>query len=401
MTLQTTHPAQALRIGLFFDGTGNNAANAPFDDVAAMEKGGSHASALTNVYKLYQLYGEGPGNGTLAIYVPGIGTEAGATDSLVGSALGRGRTGVLARVDYAIARVREALMANGGQAPMTVDLFGFSRGAAAARHCANQLLRLPGVQVGFIGLFDTVAAVAGAVKLDLALDPAHFPQVVHLVARDERRRNFALAQVHPSHTEIELPGAHADIGGGYLGQMREQVLVWPMQALTVAKGAKVETTSIYQHAEQERQLWLARGWPGAWLKIVTPAPTLVVERTPVPQQQVYAALQLERDVRGELSRVYLQVMHGLALARGVPMLPVPATGDCALPAELEPLCQRFLQGDYRVSPEEDSRLRLGYIHVSAHWTPPEGLQGSQPRLGSRVLYINAPAADGVRERYRC
>ncbi|WP_287810122.1 DUF2235 domain-containing protein [Pseudomonas sp.] len=399
MTLQRSHAPDALRVGLFFDGTGNHAANAPFDDVVPAGMDGSHASALTNVHKLYQLYG-GP-VGTLAIYVPGIGTDAGEADSLLGSALGRGRTGVLARVEYAMAQLRQAMGASGSKAEVTVDLFGFSRGATAARHCVNQLRSLPGVRVGFVGLFDTVAAVAGARKVDLALDPAHVPQVVHLVARDEYRRNFALAQVHLSHTEIELPGAHADIGGGYLGQMREQVLVWPMQALTVVKGTKVETTSIYRAAEQERQLWLARGWPAHWLTVLTPAPTLVVDRTQVPQQQVYAALQLERDVRGELSRVYLRVMHGLALAQGVPMRPVPATGDCAVPAELEPLCQRFLQGDYRVSPEEDLRLRLGYIHVSAHWTPPEGVRGNQPRLGSRLLYINAPAADGVRERYRC
>ncbi|WP_455921878.1 T6SS phospholipase effector Tle1-like catalytic domain-containing protein [Pseudomonas putida] len=380
------------RIGLFFDGTGNHAANALFDDATPSDLGGSHASALTNIHKLCQLY-----SGTQAIYVPGIGTEAGQSDSLIGSALGRGRTGVLARSEYAVAQVREMLAANNS---LTVDLFGFSRGAAAARHCANQLTGVPGVQMGFIGLFDTVAAVAGVVKLDLHLAPARFPHVVQLVARDERREHFALTQLCDGHTELEVPGAHADIGGGYLAVEQEKLLIWPMQALTVGGGTQVHTTSIYRHADQERQLWLARGWPAEWLQVITPPATLVADRNQPPQKQVYAATQLQREVRGELSRLYLRVMHAMAVARGVPLQAMPATAEHALPADLQPLEKRFLRGDFALGEAEERLLMLNYIHVSAHWNPPAGLQGNAPRIGTRALCINAPTTDGIRVRHR-
>src|SRR5476651_1467301 len=74
--------------------------------------------------------------------------------------------------------------------PLTFDTFGFSRGAAAARHFANEIaLGSRGllervlisnakgfsrhflgqyhrdIQMGFIGLFDTVASIAGLTNL--------------------------------------------------------------------------------------------------------------------------------------------------------------------------------------------------------------------------------------------
>ncbi len=381
------------RLGLFFDGTGNNAAHALFDDATSSDRGGSHASALTNIHKLCQLYGGAAGR---AIYIAGIGTAVGEPDSLLGSALGRGRTGVLARSGYGVAQVREAL----AKAPVTVDLFGFSRGAAAARHCANQLARLPGVQVGFIGLFDTVAAVAGAVKLNLHLDPARFRQVVQLVARDEYREHFALTHLGPGHTELEVPGAHSDLGGGYLALEQEKLLISPMQALIVGAATQVHSTSIYRLADQARQAWIARGWPGDWLQVLTPPATPVVDRTQPPQKQVYAATQLQREVRGELSRLYLRVMHAMAVARGVPLQAIPATAEFALPAELLPLEKRFLTANFALNTAEQRLLLLNYIHVSAHWNPPAGLQGNAPRTGNRALYINAPAANGIRVRDR-
>ncbi|MFD2883320.1 hypothetical protein ACFS4T_12705 [Pseudomonas lini] len=80
---------------------------------------------------------------------------------------------------------------------MTFDVFGFSRGAAAARHFAclclsgtnsplRETLYLPnslfdrgfskvfgeGVNVGFIGLFDTVASLGGLSNLGNVRSPA-------------------------------------------------------------------------------------------------------------------------------------------------------------------------------------------------------------------------------------
>ncbi|WP_032621624.1 phospholipase effector Tle1 domain-containing protein, partial [Pseudomonas avellanae] len=83
------------------------------------------------------------------------------------------------------------------------------------------------IRLKVIGLFDTVAAIgslkdlgnthdANNRRVNLYLPPGCAEQVLHLVARDESRRNFALNSVTPAWPrEITLPGAHSDIGGGY------------------------------------------------------------------------------------------------------------------------------------------------------------------------------------------
>lgn len=127
------------------------------------------------------------------------------------------------------------------------DVFGFSRGAAAARHFVNEVNRREAgplhellygsgaplvvgftsdrdVQVVFVGLFDTVSAIGtlagglsvrnnndGGVLTRLPTGSAR--EVVHLVARNEHRANFMLTTVSPEHHEILLPGVHSDIGG--------------------------------------------------------------------------------------------------------------------------------------------------------------------------------------------
>ncbi|MHC8346716.1 hypothetical protein [Pseudomonas sp. RT6P73] len=67
--------------------------------------------------------------------------------------------------------------------------------------------------MGFIGLFDTVASVAGFTNwgnvqsaltpgVRLLLPSVLFSNVVQLVARDEYRANFALNRVAPDHRRL-------------------------------------------------------------------------------------------------------------------------------------------------------------------------------------------------------
>ena len=129
------------------------------------------------------------------------------------------------------------------------DVFGFSRGAAAARHFVNVIdqksdhplvqaitktpaIRLKAgfdwasrddVRIAFVGLFDTVeSSFNPRVNIHLHADSAE--RVVHLTAQDEVRKHFPLSRITrdavgstiPAHfTELALPGAHSDIGGGY------------------------------------------------------------------------------------------------------------------------------------------------------------------------------------------
>jgi hypothetical protein len=461
-------PKIALRIGVFFDGTGNNAANTalglacgaqhpinPEDRDASCkpymsDPDSSYGCDITNVKKLNNLYfapeglqGAGINRTALRkVYVDGIGTSAGEKDSLIGAGTGRGDTGVVGRVQHAfqlINGVVDRVILENSECEitsLTFDTFGFSRGAAAARHFANEVAlgnrgllksvletNVEGfsanfldfyksdINMGFIGLFDTVASIAGwtnfgriqssvAPGVHLYLPRHLFADVVHLVARDEHRANFPLSRVKPDHLEISVPGVHSDIGGGYFAEAQECVLVGAMQGLTVPKDTDVATTSIYRDAEKLKAQMVAKGWPATMLDIVTPAAKPLEvdsqDRMAVREQRVYAGLQLKRPVQGELSRVYLRVMHELAKQKGVRFDDVPETPDYQLTAELQSLCDRFVSGDYSVTPTEETLLKLRYIHTSAHWNNPLDDSGTH-ELG--LFYINAPTVDGVRVQH--
>jgi hypothetical protein len=458
----------ALRIGVFFDGTGNNANNAAAgllcgahhpiaaQDIDASCKpfmkdpDSSYGNDTSNVQKLSDLYyapqkAEGDGSQKQAfrmVYVEGIGTRSGMEDSTLGAGTGRGETGVAGRVQLSFAEIKSRIEDVLDEHPnceitsLTFDAFGFSRGAAAARHFANEVVRgaqgplgevlrsnandlsstfnaqyKSSINMGFIGLFDTVPSIAGwsnlgnikspvATGIKLYLDRRFFSDVVQLTARDECRANFALSRVKPDHTEIILPGVHSDLGGGYLEDAQENVLVSPMQTLDVSQNTDVTTTSIYRDAVAAREQWIGKGWPAAMLEIVTPdatpIPSNLQDRLSPRAKRIYAAVQLKRPVSGMLSRVYLRVMHHLAKEKGVRFNDVPGTAALAVPSELQALCDRFLGGDYSTTPQEEQLLKLKYIHTSANWNHPLGRRDGS---GIKAVYINAPTADSIRVQH--
>jgi len=458
----------ALRIGVFFDGTGNNASNSAMGQICGAQHAieakdidgsckpymrdpeSSYGNDVSNVKRLSDLYfsnqkAEGEDlkkYAFLSIYIEGIGTRTGEKDSLITSGTGRGDTGISGCVQKAFRAIKERIddihkeNPEGEITSLIFDTFGFSRGAAAARHFANEVVRWLGplelilhdhskafsrhfnrqygndVDMGFIGLFDTVPSVAGVSNLGnvrsaiapgikLHLDRRYFRSVVQLVARDEYRANFALSRVKPDHVEITLPGAHSDIGGGYLDEVQECVLVSPMQALEVPFNTDVTQTSIYRDAVQAKSRWLAKGWPAQWLEIVTPEPMVLPQdpqdRLGLRQKRVYVGLQLKRPMSNRLSRVYLRVMYELAKENDVRFNTIDKQDpDYAIPQELQALCDRFVAGDYSTTPAEETMLKLRYIHLSAHWNHPLGKQDG----GSlKVVYINAPTADAVRVQH--
>jgi hypothetical protein len=458
----------ALRIGVFFDGTGNNANNtaagllcgaqhpiAPQDIPASCQPymsdpDSSYGNDVSNVKKLSDLYdavpvavGEGIHKSTSrVVYVEGIGTRSGEEDSKFGAGTGRGETGVAGRVESSFPKIQQAISRvlidnpDSEITSLTFDVFGFSRGAAAARHFANEIVRssrgplgtvlrnLPDafsskfidqyksdINMGFIGLFDTVPSIAGwsnlgnvkssiATGIKLYLDRQFFTDVVQLSARDECRANFALSRVKADHLEITLPGVHSDIGGGYLEEALECVLVTPMQTLVVSQNTDVTATSIYRDAVNAKSQWLAKGWPTEMLEVVTPDALLMPnppqDRLSPRQKRVYAALQLKRPVSGLLSRVYLRVMHRLAKEKGARLNDIPDTPDLAIPSELQALCDRFVAGDYTTTEQEEQLLKLKYIHTSANWNHPLGRRDGS---GISAVYINAPTEDSIRVQH--
>ncbi|WP_313553745.1 PAAR domain-containing protein [Stutzerimonas nitrititolerans] len=465
-----------LRIGVFFDGTGNNAGNSAIgaqcrasdiglSEVEAqavvqrceahhLDPDSSYGNDVSNIWRLYDLYrddsgqplAEGAEQATVRVYVTGIGTTTGKTDTpFPGLTLGRGSTGVVAKVGEGFSLIAHALdsfqQTNPGSLVETLelDIFGFSRGAAAARHFANQVLRrasgplgalhrqgtfTPGPDfewdrdliINFIGLFDTVAAIGGwedwanpsdamngGIALHLAPDAAR--QVVHLVARDEHRLNFALNRVSSPHREIVLPGAHSDLGGGYLPQSVERLYVARPRRSWVSRATHPLRTFAYQQAHEDTELAhqadlldpqdrAARLETDVWEHF----PAFSQSRTDA-MKYVMAAPYLERTVYGHLSRVYLRVMHALAVEAGVKLDFIDEHDPkLSLPVELVSIKNKLLawaKNGYGSLNEEEARLlRQRYIHLSSNWNAAVGQGGGRWDL----VFINAPAENG-RLRY--
>jgi len=399
-------PLANLQLGIFFDGTGNHLAHAHNDDAS-------------NVAKLFAHYPHAPDKYQLRLYIEGIGTREDEADSLFAMATGKGSLGWEATIDKAHKGTVELLRCWLSEHPgcpidsLTIDLFGFSRGAACARHFANDLcaegaLRralLSGkviaphapVHIGFMGLFDTVAAIMGPGTqpcLQLRGDMAR--RIVHLVAADEHRHNFALSSAGAY--DLLLPGAHGDIGGGYPPLLEEQLILTRPDGSCIAPLRPVESAPSYVRttALLAKQATLASAY-GFELQVRTWTKKKYdsVRGDRVDEVQVHAAIEGRRSVRNDLSRLYLQAMHRLALAAGVPFAPLVQP---AYPEELQPIADKLLAHACGTSPaphlsaSEQALLYRRYIHHSHHWGAP--LLGQTSDLDA--VFVQRPAAQGKR-----
>lgn len=246
-----------LQVNLFFDGTLNNYFNVTTTDVTVRGKHGgddtSYENGLSNVARMWESLDKDLESPDLGVYVEGMGTTRDQGDSTKGYAFGTGETGITSRAQLAFKLLQDTIkQKRGKQAPpaiLELNLFGFSRGAATARHFAS-LLRNPKqiakhfvdewsrmvVLVNFVGLFDTVSSEGVAYgndvnNLGLRFSNDAARRVFHLMALDEYRANFALTTIASACAaktadpntgarvsmgfELGIPGAHSDVGGGY------------------------------------------------------------------------------------------------------------------------------------------------------------------------------------------
>lgn len=481
-------PKVHLEVGIFTDGTMNNAANArsfaeqlerdcliPYenDEISreecewrlSMLMGGSYGNAVTNVAKLWDSYleneveSEGVITYRRSVYAPGAGTKTGDSDVLYGAATGMGEAGVIRQVSEAFSqlalRLRETLQ---GRAidKLTLDLFGFSRGAAAARHAAHeinlgrsgrlaQVLEDSGilwpehVQIRFVGIFDSVAAIVNPLAGDLLahndrnypvklyLDPCKVGKAVHLTAAHEHRKNFALNSLRNSSgslpenfKEITLPGVHSDIGGGYSDSQREEVLLSPMLQVPQNRIRWPEKTAQWDNLEALRREVVAEGWIGPYCLPVQQAdPTKsfgsdglagleIATRHhdhPAPNGRAELGLRMLRQIRGEYSRIPLRLMHRLAVEKGVPLDEIDPTEETvSVPAELEPILQEVLEQVSRgldspsLDREQQELLLQRYIHYSAHFNSIETLIAGVPSKFEGI-YPHAPSLSRERTVY--
>lgn len=236
-------PPLKIRISLFYDGTLNNAPNVRAN---TPERGGSYANDLTNISRLYDALEENSPEHDhhIKIYTEGPGTKTGGRGDgwFRGKALGTGPIGVIPKgLDgwtSAMAEMFQQGISIDRKLKIDVDVFGFSRGAAAARFMVHYLLvntywrdqqmsragytKLESIACKYVGLFDTVAAYGVNHDNDtqeLHLDAVSHAQVgLQICAGDEHRANFRLTDTasNAAITDAYIPGVHSDIGGGYI-----------------------------------------------------------------------------------------------------------------------------------------------------------------------------------------
>ena len=127
----------------------------------------------------------------------------------------------------------KAVKRNFERGDKVIDVIGFSRGAAAAVHFANEVWEKLGKESGtepavrFLGLYDTVASTGflpGKFDFNLDLDlPPNVRRCCHAMALDESRGSFHLHRMKERKTgtlgpdviqEVWFRGCHSDIGGG-------------------------------------------------------------------------------------------------------------------------------------------------------------------------------------------
>jgi hypothetical protein len=290
---------------IFFDGTRNNRYSSALSRLKTakaqqMVKNLGSSDSYTNFFSNVSILEEmnkrrTPAKFEVSVYVEGAGTNYSVAvnngvatstyykEDQQGYAFGSGDTGIYEKVSKGIDFLYKAI----GALPFNpkkqqigeilIDVFGFSRGAAAARHFISRRAAFrtwPGqpqvkVTIKFVGLFDTVSSYDNTpaklgnlgramghtgdqpsvefsndvAELGLAIG-GNAKRVVHLVAGNEYRINFPSTNINSSITagigyEFTMPGAHSDVGGGY-------------------KELEVEEREFF--SEQEKAQLLHEGW---------------------------------------------------------------------------------------------------------------------------------------------
>lgn len=464
-----------LRLGLFFDGTGDNVQNAQMgamclaDDLEyasadrqvmvkrckafQREPRSSYQRQPTNIAPLYELYTDDTykpvsndeNQVCIRVYAPGVGTQVNEPDTAFPDmALGTGERGVEAQVNVAIKKAQNLTRRLASENPtlqinrIIVDLFGFSRGAAAARHCLNDLrsgrasqlaIALSksalissngswqlgkNFQIGVLGLFDTVAAIGSVTdgwdvndanngNIDLYLAPGCAQKVIHLVAADEHRHNFSLNSVEPGFKDIALPGAHGDLGGNYPLLMEERLLLTRSFRDQMDKQQPDEDSHAYRQANSELGRWQQRGLIDPELsngRLYIDHHSIRSTENPLRRKNVYAQVRLERQVRGEYGRIPLRIMHALSMRAGAAFKAIDdANPDLAIPSQLQSIAEKMMSSAEQgraitLTAMEHALLRAHYLHQSAHWNVYDGMSGAL-----EVHRVDRPTVTGERARH--
>lgn len=484
-----------LKIGVFFDGTGNNARNYLMkkpkheikkeqleadktawgqDEESQMFKTEFEAEAVvpdnykatvstsyttppTNIWHLYNHYKSGKTTQGYqrGVYVSGCGTEDGEEDDLVAMATGwslkpdgwhlwmfGGRdTGVKHKASLAIKLIEDELkksikdMEGYVFDSVQFELFGFSRGATTARHFANRhaagdkalvkalkkgglnkklypdIQNKPVGSINMIGLFDSVASILalseGSVDLgdaktgtvDITLKEGVANHVFHITAGHENRYNFALNRTLPVHTkELELPGAHSDIGGGYVDNVEERLFLSKPFYSREDKDSRNEDSKSHAAAKKQLDFLMTHPKWGPLLKLCKIEILDFCKHDTGPRKLVGSSIILKREnVRTGLELIALHAMRDYCVKSGQCVFSRfgfdQSVAPPSLPEDLVPLRDAVYEkmsmvGDKRkkhtavdsIAPQ----LAAKYVHCSGYWGVVD------PNVKTRVGFRSIP-----------
>ena len=222
-------------------------------------------------------------------YLQGVGTRFSFIGRVIGGAFGTG-------AKWRIRKMYRSLCRRYHNGDTTIDIVGFSRGAATAVHFANVIAargiphpdgpkhlawhydtllgwswRMPKTtvpkegeapEIRFLGLFDTVASIGLPIgpfrnrptpRWRVTTIPANVLHDFHAMALDEVRATFAL--IRPTrvdhdpdrHYELWFRGVHSNIGGGYADRgLSDIALGWMMEMYLWTLDQECEEITIRQ-----------------------------------------------------------------------------------------------------------------------------------------------------------
>lgn len=323
-------------LNLFFDGTQNNKTNTELgkDNDNSNHVDDSYTNDYSNVARGFDAIDPAAEN-QVSWYIEGIGTEDGESESIPfttkpnnkGIPIGTGPRGIPAKVTKGCIKGAEALKKYASKdINLKINVYGFSRGAAAARHFLH--VATTSVQVFensegifapspydedplkdaikiskkdpqtdtngyfgacllfwnikpkkisfiFAGLYDTVASFGvnhrGGYLIDgdtkqLGLDAvSKVSFTLQMASDDEYRDNFDLTNINsaPLGLQFTLPGVHSDIGGCYVDKDKNKKAIFQ----ELGNGGK--------NCEKFRDILIEEGWydPGE-LTIVKEIPSV-------------------------------------------------------------------------------------------------------------------------------
>ena len=199
----------------------------------------------TNVVRFTDIYKK---QSSAVEYVEGVGTRFGVLGRMLGGLFGSGGRS-------RIHEMYDELKENWQKGDHTIDIIGFSRGAALAVHFSNILahrgLKLEDgsiikPEIRFLGVWDIVGSFG--IPIDLVINfqdinlrwnieeiPSTVKNFYHAMALNERRDAFVVTRPIAINTEnnfeeLWFKGVHSDVGGGNKNLLRSNIaLQWMLE----------------------------------------------------------------------------------------------------------------------------------------------------------------------------